>query len=114
MRQHPPFFAFSVEQRRGEEVDVTFGPSPNTSLRKVFYFLLSLQSGAVFSVDGDATSHAPLTFSMGDWGWLSLAESFGSHEGTKPRRLRGKGNRRLKQIYANLRKAQENRICEER
>ncbi len=47
MRQHPPFFAFSVEQRRGEEVDVTFGAIPNTSLRKVFYSLLSLQSETV-------------------------------------------------------------------
>jgi len=67
MQEHPPFFAFSVEQRRGEEVDITFGPSPNTSLRKVFYLLLLLQSGAAFSVDGDATSHAPLTFSRGDF-----------------------------------------------
>ncbi len=66
MQEHPPFFAFSVEQRRGEDVDVTFGPSPNTSLRKVFYLLLLLQSGATFSVDGDATSQDALTFSMGD------------------------------------------------
>ncbi len=81
--QHPPFFAFSVEQRRGEEVDVTFGAIPNTSLRKVFYSLLPLQSGAVFSVDGDATSHALLTFSRGAKDAKRDQGKLISHEATK-------------------------------